>query len=523
MRSIDVYRDLLSLLFPMTDDSQSPDGGPAPVKIPARCPKARITILQFLVRLRADPKHRVFLVQDLDENVIPFAAILKRTKDTEPFSDRSDDLQRKVSQAVRRDQSDERGRDPRMRETTSRSRSRSKQPILRGTRPGSYNPLWRVPDVLCFETSSDFRPSDGLLTYDPSHPSLKQKDSTPVNIWLPISEYLRVLNGIIRGHDWELVSYVLTFLPLQLSNKLFFHGRRAVKEVKALLEVLCNGVLGQGGPWERRFSTPSFIKRADVNLAAYQSLSILVAYHGVLQSSEREHLVQAFMKGLAVNSMAKPCIQALTLGLFELQPQMIRNLSQVIESMASVVLIPGLAVHILEFLIALGQNPNLFRNFTDEQYRRVFTVATDYINEHNRRTDETDFLKPGVREAYILSQHVIGMAYYAMYLWFMALRLQQRPNVVSEITRELLKGRSQRGEVDEMVEVCFDWLARYTYGNADPKPASSFLARVVMADEREGETPKSQSWLLGGCIVTITSQARSGWASITSTRPTGAT
>jgi hypothetical protein len=48
MRSVTIYRDLLGLLYPMTDDS----GG----KIPARCPKSRIVILQWLTRIRADSK-----------------------------------------------------------------------------------------------------------------------------------------------------------------------------------------------------------------------------------------------------------------------------------------------------------------------------------------------------------------------------------------------------------------------------------------------------------------------------------
>ena len=164
------------------------------------------------------------------------------------------------------------------------------------------------------------------------------------------------------------------------------------------------------------------------------------------------------------------------------------------------------------------------RNFTDEQYRLIFRVAITYITEHNARSDQAvDLQDPSIREAYILSQHVIGLAYYALYIWFMALRLPQRPTLVSEITRELLKGRSQRVKLDEMAEVCFDWLARYAYGNADPKPATSFLSEIVMSDEEGRTESKTQSWLLGGSIVTITTQARTGWATIHTTRPTGST
>lgn len=516
-RCIAVYRDLLSLLYPMTDDQQNPV-----VKVPARCPRARLAILQFLVRLRADSKHRIYIKHGLEYVIAPYAAVLKRTVETEKAE--LDETARRSARTSARATDDDRGRTSRSQaDPSTRSRSRSKAPVIRGADP-SYNPLWRVPDELTFELPKDSLPSEGLLTYDPNHPSLKDPAAPPVEgVWLPVSEYLRVLNGILRGHDWELVSFVFTFLPLQLSNKLFFHGSRATKEVRSLLEVLSVGVLGGGAPWERRFNIPSFIKRADINAAAYQSLSILISYRGVLTRLEQDGLVQAFMAGLqGKEQIAKPCLQALTLAVYELEQSVSRNLTEIMRAMINILTTTGLAVHILEFLIALGQNTNVFRNFTDEQYRLVFRVAIGYITEHNARSDTAvDISDPTTREAYILSQHVIGLAYSAIYLWFLALRLPQRPNLVSEITREILKGRSQRVVIDEMAEVCFDWLARYTYGNADPKPASSFLADVVMSGGEE--TNKSASWVLGGAIITITSHPRSGWATVTTTRPTGTT
>jgi hypothetical protein len=517
-RCITVYRDLLGLLYPMTDDSQVD----SIIKIPARCPRARVTILQFLTRLRADSKHRIYMRHNLEIFVAPYAAILKRTKETEKAE--LEESSRRTTRGTARSTEEDRGRAGRTQmESSTRSRSRSKAPVIRGVDP-AYNPLWHVPDELTFDLPSGSLPSEGLLTYDPNHPSLKDPAAPPVEgVWLPVSEYVRVLNGILRGHDWELVSFVLTFLPLQLTNKLFFHGARATKEVRALLEVLSMGVLGGGAPWERRFNVPSFIKRADINAAAYQSLSILISYRGVFTRLETDRLVQAFMAGLQGNQqLAKPCLQALTLAVYELEQSVSRNLTEIIRAMINILTTTGLAVHILEFLIALGQNTNVFRNFTDEQYRLVFRVAIGYITEHNARSDITvDISDSATREAYILSQHVIGLAYHAIYLWFLALRLPQRPNLVSEITREILKGRSQRVVMDEMAEVCFDWLARYTYGNADPKPASSFLSEVVMTGGEENL--KSASWLLGGSILTVTSHPRSGWATVTTTRPTGTT
>lgn len=525
MRSLMIYRDLLSLLYPMTDDQLRATS--APINVPARCLKARIVILQWLCRLRADSRHRIYLRADIDGPVFSFAALLKRTKESEAEG-RGEVDDAKGRGGRRSEANDERGRAPTIKDVTTRSRSRSRQAtVLRGAK-ASYNPLWRIPEVLDFEMAPDHQTSENITTYEPNHPSLKIRNSPLVeSVWLPVSEYVRALNGILRGHDWELVSYVLCFLPLQLSNKPFFHGGRATKELRALLDVLSSGVLGNGiGPsWEKRFHHPSHIRKIDINAAAYQSLSVLISYRGVFTTVECERLVQAFIAGLqGKGEVAKPCLQALTLSIYELPTHIGRHLTEIIDSMKNILSTTGLAVHILEFLLALGQNGTLYRNFTEDQYRLVFVVAINYIAEHNARSDQTvDLTFQTSRESFTLSQHVIGLAYYAIYIWFMALKLPQRGNLVPEIARELLSSRSQRVLVDEMAEVCFDWISRYTYGNADPKPATSFLSDIVMQDGLQGAGVKSQSWLLGGGIVTITSQARTGWATITKTTPTGAT
>ena len=527
-RSIIVFRDLLGLLYPMTDDRPRHKHTPTQVRIAAKCPKARITILEWMMRLRADQHHRLFIRGKIDEVAMPFAAMLRRTKETEAEARASEaeEARRRARPVQPLRNEEDRGRSSRSQESSTRSRSRSKAaPVIRGV-DHTYNPLWCVPQAVLFATPKTEQSSEIMTTYDPFHPALRNPNSAPIDgVWLPVSQYVRVLNGILRGHDWELVSYVLCFLPLQLRNKLFFHGWRATKEVRALLEVLVDGVMGKGGAWEKRYNIPTFIKRVDINAIAYQSLSIMIAYRGTLRRDECDSLVQAFTEGLqARKELAKPCLQALTLCIYEMEQYMARHLLTIIDRMERIVTTTALAVHILEFLVALGQNISLFRNFTDEQYRRVFHVAIDYITIHNARSDEPVDLQQGdAREEYTLSQHVIGLAYYSIYLSFIALKLPSRPNLVPEITRKLLQGRSKRVIVDEMAEVCFDWLARYTYGNADPRPATSFLSEVVMADEREGEPPKSYSWLLGGAIVTVSSHARTGWATIMTTRPTGST
>lgn len=516
-RSITLYTDLLNLVYPMTNDVP---GQPAHrlILVPARCPRARLTVLQWFMRLRADNRHRVFVRTCPDKPATVFAEVLGRTQEKEnDLRQASDGDSRRSRPAPRLEE--ERGRASRSAESGPRSRSRSKAPVVKGPDP-AYHPLWSIPTTMPFDLPPAYQASEFLKTYDPSHPAVQESAEPTVDSWLPVSDYLRMLNGVLRGHDWELASFILSHLPLQLRNKTYFHGSRASKEMRALLDVICDGVMDSRSPWEKRFNVPNFITRIKVNSVAYQSLAILISYHGICTRDQLDRLIQSFILGLqGRREVAKICLQALTLCIYEVEQFVGRHLLDIVERMKMILSTPAIAVHVLEFLIALGQNGNLFRNFTDEQYRLVFAVATSYIGEHNIRADtpSTD------KEEYTLSQHVIGLAYYVIYIWFMALRLPQRPVHVSEIIRNILAARSQRMVVDEMAEVCFDWFSRYTYGNADPRPAPSFLSEIVMAEDREGNAPVTKHWLLGGTILSITAHGRSGWCSIKSTRPTGTT
>jgi hypothetical protein len=518
MRSITLYTDLLNLVYPMTTDIP---GQPKHrlILVPARCPKARLVVLQWFMRLRADNRHRLFIRSSPDKPARTFAEVLGRTKEAEEeMRHVSDADSRRSRHAALPRMEEDRGRSGRSAESGPRSRSRSKAPVIKG-HDGAYNPLWCIPTSIPFELPPAYQASEILRTYDPNHPAVKESDIPEVDSWVPVSDYLRMLNGVLRGHDWELVSFILSYLPLQLRNKTYFHGARATKEIRALLDVICEGVMDTSAPWEKRFNAPSFITRTKINSVAYESLAILISYHGVYTRDQCDRLIRVFILGLqGRKETAKPCLQALTLCIYEVEHFVGRHLLDIVESTKRILSTPAIAVHVLEFLIALGQNGNLFRNFTDEQYRLVFAVATTYIGEHNARAEKPSSDK----EEYTLSQHVIGLAYYVIYIWFMALRLPQRPSHVGEIVRNILSARATRVVVDEMAEVCFDWLARYTYGNADPRPATSFLSEVVINEDKDSSA-KTQSWLLGGTIITVTAHSRTGWATIKSTRPTGTT
>ncbi|KAF8874312.1 hypothetical protein CPB84DRAFT_1752992 [Gymnopilus junonius] len=105
-------------------------------------------------------------------------------------------------------------------------------------------------------------------------------------------------------------------------------------------------------------------------------------------------------------------------------------------------------------------------NFTKADFKMVFGVALQYLQHYNRK-----HVSPTM--SWALSQHVRILSYSAVYVWFLAVKLPDRPRHIKYITRQLLLANEGNTVVDGPTEVCFDWLARYAYVSADPRPANS--------------------------------------------------
>ena len=127
----------------------------------------------------------------------------------------------------------------------------------------------------------------------------------------------------------EIYSYVLCFLPIQLSNKhLFCSSSEFVlssskqvdsssEQVRSLRSCLCDLILNNR--LAEGMSLPSDIKRVDIYVVVYQTLTILISYRDLFNKAQRDELILAFHVGLQKWAhTAKPCIHALNVCLLEL-------------------------------------------------------------------------------------------------------------------------------------------------------------------------------------------------------------
>lgn len=495
---------------------------------PSCHPKARICVLQFLMRLRVDRDHRLYYAAsryDRKGHVGTLSSLVSKNSSTPRSVDPHHVEDSEVRQArpkfpqerIGRRPSRGPGRPPGHEASRSRSRATSSRVLSPSTpiKTVSYESHWSIPESIPFAITAEAdTPSEGLSSYDPS--------ASETRTVLPLSSYLAKLKDLLTSErDWEVLSYALCHLPTQLANKHLFCGPKSKLVIANLLASLC-GCMAEGRYASTVIRWPDGVLPRDAQGLVYHTITVLISYKQCFKEPQLQHrIVEVLLAGLnGQPSTIKTCLHGLSLSAFELQPSMTKYLSRILEKLSQIMSNPVMAVHIIDFLSIIGSLPVLHANFTDADYKMVFGVALQYLQHHNR-------LDGSVGVSWALSQHVRIMSYYIVYLWFLAVKLPDRPHHVKFITRQLLLANDGREEIDEPTEVCFDWLARYTYASADPRPANSMLTEIITDDKaaREGseEALAQKTWVYGNSVVTIRTLARRGWIEVLSRRASGLT
>jgi hypothetical protein len=376
-------------------------------------------------------------------------------------------------------------------------------------------PLWTAPDVAPFSVEHAEKASQLLLTYDTS-----KSEGTVV---LPVSSYLEVLTEMLATErDWDILSYVLVHIPVQLANKHFWCGPKAKEAISKFLNEVLKGITeGTIGKLITSDDWPGTLKPRDAQSLAYHSLTVLVSYQTVFDMKVRLAIVEVFQAGLSASTTTvRYCLHALSICAFEMQSAMIRSLPRILEKLSQIMTNPSMAVHILAFLSIVASIPALYANFNEDHYRMVFAVALQYLQHHNRPETLAEI-------SFALSQYLRLLSYYVVYTWFLTLSLAERPMYIRFISRQLLLANQGGQEVDAPTEVCYDWLSRYTYGSGDPKPATSLFGEIITNPNDSTSITKAsiaeKSWVVGNSIVTVKRLVKPGWLEVVTRRASGTT
>ncbi|KFA78535.1 hypothetical protein S40288_01451 [Stachybotrys chartarum IBT 40288] len=488
---------------------------------------ARLTAMKLLFRLRADWAHRIFITIDLE--ITSLAAVVCRTE--------ASLAKKQADEAASAFRMSHGGQSRAARGVSFGQGQAHEHRVPAGSSSGSksanakYQQQWKLPDphalpdmvsssispILASTTSSCDEESEGESTVD----RIGRR-----SVSLNISAWLDVILGTLQGCDWEVYSFVLVHLPAQLSNHAVFKG--AIPQIQALRRLVCEQIR------LNNFQEPpnaSGLRRADVAICLFHSLTMLLSYHEHFQKSEEDEIVRSFVLGISTwERSAKCCIHALSICCHELPLSTSKSLVQMLNQMAGIITQPQVSVHILEFLACLSRMHHI-AHFREDEFRIVFAICfryLEYAREKKQANRGSEAHTPAAgspshagdvsqtSSSVELPQYVHALAYHVILFWFLALKLPERASHVGWIVKKLFADADGTGQpADEQATTSIDFLQRVTYADVDESVEDRHFTEAL-----HGKIAKKR-WLVGNSIVTIEQATESGWAQITKRQPSG--
>jgi len=529
-----VFDSILSVAKGFTDD----------VAVHDSC---RLVALDVLLRLRCRPDHRIYLSNSLEVTTqysFAFGDRLILKADVNP-SNATQGTSRKGSagkiegHAISKDDQS----------LSALQRGDSKQATanyeeIRGL--GIVHPQnTTTDDDLPWYTE---RPSRKIVSYIPSNKPLE--DAIGV---LPTSDLLRTyLDIITKDNDWNTVSFLMEVLPAQLSNKHLFCG--ATEVLQQLRGTFCE-IITKHTFLENVTNIPPSIKRNDLNIMAYNVLTIMISYRRIFSKQKQDEMVYCFYSGIMqITSATKACINALTVCCHELPLSVSKMLNEILMKMSQIISVSSVSVHILEFLSGLARLPNLYANFTGDMYKPVFAIALNYIQYSHSLTNpqhSPTINSPGTQQTATshlseinntspsnqpqpfqsaFAQYLLIMAYQVITVWFIAVPLRERRRHVAFIVKGLLSANSATQTIDEQTLTCIDMLSRFSFADVNLAPKKSAVSTILMnpvpsnSTSRDGASSSKQisrTWAQGNTLFTLKSAPATGWVEATIRRPSG--
>ena len=360
-----------------------------------------------------------------------------------------------------------------------------------------------APNIPAFDTTAQYFGIRSRYTCD--------NDSEKHEAILSMRGMLHMVSEIIKHEsDWLICSAILDCAKLQLSNKHLFQN--CDEQIHNLRSTLCE----QLSTRSTMASLSSDVKREDVMISLIQVLTTVIGYHQLFSKVQQDEIVAALQAILMRYQKATPaCVHILTICAYETPLSTAKSLASILVRLSQLITSTNASIPILEFLSALAKLPDQYVNFREEDYRRVFGVALQHIQHANALSRDSS--NSGMQDP--LSQpipiYVLTLAFDALYAWFLALKLPQRPKYLNWIVDGLLASNPGGKGLDERGQVCYDFLMRFCYSNAEIKSMAPGL------QEFETDQSSTKSWLHGNAVLTMRTMNLSGLTELIVRRPSG--
>jgi hypothetical protein len=486
---------------------------------------ARLTAMKLLLRLRADWENRVFVTHFTESEAL--AGHLYRTE-----ASMARKLEEDAAQASRQHRSEQIAPRPSRGTSFGQGIPPERNQTLRAVASSKtlgrrYQQLWTYPDTDALPETPASRASPVLFSQTKTSSDVNSGGATVAKVAkLNMTSWVEAIAGLLHnGCDWELYSYLLVFLPLQLSNHGIF--RDAIPALQYLRKLLCDQIRVSSYQEPPSSSGP---RRPEVLMCLFQTLTMLLSYHRHFTKHDEDEIVGTFISGLA-DKTAVCCVHALSICCHELPQSMIKSLPTILHKMSMIITRQGVAMHILEFLAGLSRLRSLYSNFREEEYRVVFGICFRYLQtvRDSRRgsrlaqngngehlphmTKGATVPRPSAAED--LPQYVYALAYHVVTFWFLALKLPDRANFVGWIAVRICTDNDGKLIEEEHAQVTLDFMQRVAFSHGNDS------AEDPRFRERSGGDVVERRWVVGSSIITIQQDTDSGWAQIIKRQPSG--
>ena len=483
----------------------------------------RLTAMKLLTRLRCDSKNAVKVVPFPDSQSL--AVTLCRTEASahpQPTVNRMSNDDPHAIRVGRPNTTDQTnlGR--------SRSTTRSGNAADRVAKPTP--PLWMYPGS---KGLPEDPPADVSQCVYASMGRTKEDMVLEMDLWLGA-----MLDMIEIEDDWEIYSYILVHLPSQMSNLQLFMD--AVPRLSKLQDWVLSA-LGRGNFREPPASTG--VKKGDVALCIFQTLTILIGHREHFGRSRMDKTVHMFLEGISKWDRAtKCCIHGLAVCCYEIPSSISTYLPHIISKLSKIITQSHLTVDILEFLGSLARLPHAYRSLADDNLRAIFGICISYI-DYSREQRQKPLGVSGSRASVTsprysgtsgelkaasetgrtaevhrdLPEYVFALAYHVMTIWFLSIDIRERSKHVGWIAKRLTwKDDFGNETMEEQSQVTLDMMHRTAYLDLGETTSGAIFGA------EDGPILK-QTWLVGMSIVTLETATASGLTRLTKRQASGTT
>jgi len=323
---------------------------------------------------------------------------------------------------------------------------------------------------------------------------------------LHIPSWLEMVINLCRTErSWEIYFHLVDHLADQLMNKAFFIACNP--QIMRLREAICQQLINSHLPDLNNFNNQ---KRIEVITRLHTILTVLIGYHSAFLKAGKDELVRCFQINMGRYNpvLTKQCIHSLMVCCHELPKSIARCLSGILQTLSHQITNPVLSVHILEFLVGVGRIPKIHGSFTYEEFSMVFQVALKFL-QHSRATARE---RPNNTDSQArMSQYITYLAYEALTVWFLAVRLENRRAHVSWIIRQLILANDSTG-LDDHALVFVDMLERFSYSDSP-------LRKYPDTADVDGLAQYKKHWVVGRSIQTAQVVREDGLVKVTVRKP----